>query len=188
MRDLAQQSYQRTSSSKIAIPRSAVRVALLVVVILVILLVVRRLIAGGGVIGGSSIVLRDAPKGLTPVEFSGGSTAIDDDAIDLSIQSATFTNVSGESATATATRKFGDGSYNLSVNAILPDPNGNVYQVWIVGGDEPHLSGDMQGLGKSWSLSFNDVDDYSNLDGIWISREITKQDSKPEKHILEGSF
>ena len=95
---------------------------------------------------------------------------------------------SGESATATASRKFGDGSYNLTVNATLPDPVGNVYQVWIVGGDESHLAGDMQGSGKSWSLSFNDVDDYSNLDGIWISREITKQDNKPEKHILEGSF
>ncbi len=188
MRDLAGQSYQRKSSSKIAIPRSAVRVVLLLVAILAILMIVRRVIGGGGIIGGSSIVLRDAPKGLTPVEVPGQNMAIDDGAVDLSIQRATFTNVSGENATATATRKFGDGSYNLSVNATLPDPNGNVYQVWIVGGDAPHLAGDMQGSGKSWSLSFNDVDDYSNLDGIWISREITKQDNKPEKHILEGSF
>ena len=188
MRDLAGQSYRRTTSSKILINRSAVRVALLVVVILVILLVVRRVLGGGGVIGGSSIVLRDAPKGLTPIEVPGQNIAIDDGAVDLSIQSATFTNVSGESATATASRKFGDGLYNLTVNATLADPVGNVYQVWIVGGDEPYLAGDMQGLGKSWSLSFNDLDDYSNLDGIWISREITKQDNKPEKHILEGSF
>ena len=188
MRDLAQQSYQRTTHSKILINRGAVKVALLLVSILVILLVVRRVIGGGGVIGGSSIVLRDAPKGLTPVEFSGGSTAIDDNALDLSIQSATFTNVSGESASATASRKFGDGSYSLSVTATLPDPNGDRYQVWIVGGDEPYLAGDMNGSGKSWSISFNDVDDYSNLDGIWITREITNNDSKPEKHILEGSF
>ncbi|OGD82814.1 hypothetical protein A3A54_01755 [Candidatus Curtissbacteria bacterium RIFCSPLOWO2_01_FULL_39_62] len=188
MRDLAKQTYQSASSrsSKILIPQSVVRIVLLLILVLVVLFIVKKVIDAGGIVG-SSITLRDAPKGLTPVEAP-GVVDVTGDALSLTVQDATFTNVSGENATATATRRFGDGSYNMSVSATLPDPQGNKYQVWIVGGGQQFLAGDMSGSAKNWGIVFNDVDDYSNLNGVWITREITNNDNRPELHILEGVF
>ncbi len=187
MRDLAQQNYS-LNRDRIAIPRSAVRIVLILAVVLAVLFGARFINSNnGGLIGGSAVVLKDAPKGLTPVKVP-GVVNITEGAVNLVVESAAFTNVSGGNATAAATRKYGAGSYSLTVNATLPDPGGNVYQVWIVGDDAIFLAGDMRGSGSSWSIGFNDVDNYSSLDGIWITREITNNDNKPEKHILEGSF
>lgn len=186
MRDLAHQNYQSTPSSKIVIPQSTVRIIMLLTVIIVALFIIRRIIDAGGVTG-SAFTLRDAPKGLTPVEAP-NVVHVSDDAPSLTIQSASFTNVSGKSASATATRRFGDGSYSMSVNATLPDPKGNKYQVWIVGAGAQILAGDMSGSVKSWSLVFNDVDNYSNIRGVWITEEVTNNDGIPEVVILEGSF
>lgn len=183
MRDLAQQSYVK---DKIAIPQSTVRILLLLAGALVFLLGAKFIISQVDS-NGSSITLRDAPKGLTPVGVPGGFD-VNKDAINLALESATFSNVSGENARATATRKYGDGSYSLTVNATLPDPIGNVYQVWIVGKGEVNLAGNMRGSGNIWSVVFNDVDNYSDLDEIWITREITNNDGRAEKHILEGTF
>lgn len=184
MRDLAQQSYSRT---KYQIPGSIVRIALLLVIVIVLLFAIRFVVSVGG-IGGSSVQLRDAPKGLTPVSLSGDVVSTDE-GIDLAIESATFQNVSDVSGTASASRKYGDGSFSMTVKATLPDPKGNPYQVWIVGDGEVTLAGTMNGAGGSWGLVFNDRDkNFSKMDKVWITREITSIDNKPEKHILEGSF
>jgi|SRR3989344_6090487 len=184
MRDLAQQSYSRT---KFQIPEPVVRITLLLVVVIAILFVIRFVVNVGGV-GGSSVQLKDAPKGLTPVSLSGGVVSTDE-GIDLVIESATFQNVSAVSGTASASRKYGDGSFSMTVRATLPDPQGNPYQVWIVGDGEVILAGKMNGSGSSWNLVFNDKDkNYSKMNELWITREITEIDNIPEKHILEGSF
>lgn len=188
MRDLARQNYSgSTSNTKIAIPQSVVRILLILTAVLLLLFIVKKLTGSGGVIGSSQISLRDAPKGLIPVAVQGSESLLEN-AVNLTNETATFTNVGGESATATASRKYGDGSYSLTVNATLPDPKGNTYQVWIVGGGEPILAGKMNGSGRNWSITFNDKDNYSDLNGIWITREITNFDEKPELHILEGTF
>lgn len=188
MRDLARQNYSATSANtKIVIPQSVVRILVILTAALLLLFIVKKLAGSGGVIGSSQISLRDAPKGLTPVA-NDASESVLENAVSLASDTATFSNVSGESVSATSVRKYGDGSYNLFVNATLPDPKGNVYQVWIVGGGQVILAGDMIGSGKNWSISFNDKDNYSDLNGIWITREITKEDENPELHILEGLF
>ena len=184
MRDLAGQNYSR---ARITIPRSLLRIALLLAVVLVVLFVVKLAVSSGGV-GGSSIELRDAPKGLIPVSVSGVEIS-SEDAINLTIESATFQNVGDVGGSASASRKYGDGSYSLTVSANLPGPKGNPYQVWIVGDGEVVLAGKMNGSGNSWSLVFNDKDkNFSKMNEIWITREITEIDNKPEKHILEGTF
>lgn len=184
MRDLAQQNYSRTN---FRIPGSVGRVVLLLIIVIAILFVARSVINLGGV-GGSSVQLKDAPKGLTPVSLSGDVVSADE-GIDLVIESATFQNVSDVSGTASASRKYGDGSFSMTVNATLPDPKGNPYQVWIVGDGQVTLAGTMNGSASSWGLVFNDRDkNFSKMGKVWITREITVIDGIPEKHILEGSF
>ena len=184
MRDLAQQNYSRT---KFRIPGSVGRVVLLLIVVIAILFAARSVLNVGGV-GGSSVQLKDAPKGLIPVSLSGDVVSTDE-GIDLAIESATFQNVSDVSGTASASRKYGDGSFSMTVNATLPDPKGNPYQVWIVGEGQVTLAGTMNGSGGNWGLVFNDRDkNFSKMNEVWITREITGIDNIPEKHILEGSF
>ena len=128
MRDLAGQNY---SQSKIAIPQSIIRIIILLIVAVAILFLAKAFVNSGG-IGGSSIVLHDAPKGLTPVTAPGVSD-IAQGAVNLVVENASFTDVSGEGGSATATRKYGDGSFVLTVNATLPaPPQGHKYQVWLV--------------------------------------------------------
>lgn len=186
MRDLAQQNFSQ-SRERIAVNKSAVRIILIMGTILIILFGLRIVSSGSDFAGGSAISLKDAPKGLKPVEIP-KSFDVTEGSLNLVVENASFTNVSGENAIATATRKYGGGSYSLSVSATLPDPKGNVYQVWIVGEGNVILAGDMSGSGKDWGIIFNDANNYSDLDGIWITKEITKQDENPEKHILEGTF
>ncbi len=183
MRDLANQNY---SSPKISISKTTLRILLILAVVIIALFFIKSRTSSSSV-GGSSIELKDAPKGLTPVSLSGVKTS--SGGTNLTIENATFKNVSEQSGSATASRKYGDGSFSLSVDAKLPDPKGDKYQVWIMGGSQIKLAGTMDGSGGSWSLVFNDKDkNYSKMNEIWITREITSIDEKPEKHILEGSF
>lgn len=185
MRDLSQQggwSRPRTSS------RAPIfKAVILVVVVLGLLFVVKQKITSGSFIGGGYDGLKDASHGLKPVVVDGSSET--SGGINLSSQTASFKLVKSDiSASATATRTYGDGTYNLSVNATLPDPHGNSYAVFLIGSDGPVLTGFMSGSGKSWALNFNDKDKFSKLDGIWITEKITKEFKTPETHILEGSF
>src|SRR4030065_1106701 len=117
MRDLAKQNY---SSRKIAIPRSVVRITAIVIIVAVAGFVAKTFLFSPNS-GDSSVILRDAPKGLSPVSISG--TGIDiGEGVDLTQENASFTNVSDISGTATAVRTYGDGSYGLSGSAQIPDP------------------------------------------------------------------
>lgn len=185
MRDLA---HVGTSKKRVAVPPRILPIVVIVIVIVAVLYFIASKINVGGIGGSSSgVTLQDAPKSLTPVRVDGASVDVDS-GVTLSSGSATFTNVSDGSATATATRVFGNGSYSLTVSATLSDPVGSKYQVWLVGGGKTLNAGFMDGAKTSWSLTFRDKDKYSTLSEIWITKEITAEDGKPEKHILEGSF
>lgn len=166
---------------------SLIKAAVLVIVAIAVLLLVKQKISSGSFIGGGPSELKDAQHGLTPVSV--GANGVTNGGVNLSSGSATFKDVKyGGQATATATRTFGAGSYSLSVSATLPNPSGDKYQVWLVNGDQIKDAGFMSGSGKSWSLVFNDSKNYSSYNTIWITREITTEDEKPEQHVLEGSF
>ncbi len=184
MRDLSGQSgwTKPSGSSKTPI----IKAAIVVILVIGLLFIVKQKLTSGSFIGGSSAGLSDAPHGLTPVSVSGVSNA---GGVNLSSQTANLGPVkSGISGSATATRTYGDGSYNLTVNATLPNPHGDSYAVFLVGSGGPVFLDFMSGSGTSWSLNFNDKDKYSTLNRIWITEKITKEFKTPETHILEGSF
>lgn len=136
--------------------------------------------------GGFSIELTDAPRGLKPVEV--GASGIGDSGVDLVTNRISLRDVKyGGEAKATATRSYGGGIYNLSVEARLPDPVNTNYQVWLVSGNGPLPVDYMRGAKTGWSLSLRDTDKYSSYRGIWITLERTKDD-KPEEHVMEGTF
>lgn len=141
-----------------------------------------------GTASGSSVTLREAERGLVPVELSGEHAELTSGAVDLVTQKAALVDVKydGE-ARATATRSFGGGTYILSVEATLPDPKNVSYQVWVVGGGEVVPIDYLRGQGTKWSLSVRTSDEFSGYDGVWITLERTKNDV-PEEHVMEGSF
>ncbi|MBI3283012.1 hypothetical protein HYZ70_02950 [Candidatus Curtissbacteria bacterium] len=141
-----------------------------------------------GTSSGSSVVVREAVRGLTPVALSGEHEELTEGAVDLVTQRAVLADVKydGE-ARATAVRSFGGGTYILTVDATLPDPKNVSYQVWVTGGGEVVPIDYMRGEGTRWSLSVRTGDEFSLYDGIWITLERTK-DEIPEEHVMEGSF
>ena len=160
---------------------------MLVIVVIGVLFLIKLKTGTGGFIGGGTYEFKEAPRGLTPVKVD--SSDVSSGGVNLSAGSASFEDVKyGGSAKASATRTFGAGSLSISVNATLPDPDGNRYQVWLVNGGQLKDAGFMKGSGSSWSLVYNDSDKYASYSGIWITREITTEDGKPEQHVLEGSF
>ena len=143
--------------------------------------------SAGSVISGQSVVLRDAPTGLKPVE-SDGDTSITQEGVELTSQSAKLVDVAQVGAGGTAKRTFGAGTYSLNVDTNLPDPKGNNYGVWLSDGSNVLLVDYLRGSGNSWGYELKDKDKYSDYDQIWITLEITKIDDIPEKHVLEGSW
>lgn len=184
MRDLANRTYGQkvTGGSKFL-----KRIAALTLGAVVILVVVKLFFSAGGVISGQSVVLRDALTGLKPVE-SDQDTSVSEQGVTLKTQSARLIDVSGGSGSGTAKRIFGAGTYSLDIDATLPDPKGNNYGVWLFDGSEVLLVDYLRGSGNSWGYDLKDKDKYSGFNQIWITLEITKNDTKPEKHILEGSW
>lgn len=181
VRDLANQSYVRGKNSSLNLAK--------IIILVFFLLAIVWLLAGRAQSPTSTsgpIVLRDAPKGLTPVSLPDLSSV--GQAVNLQTDKAVLESVGEIAGRATATRKYGDGTYTLIVEATLPDPKGLKYEVWLVGGDQPQEAGFLNGSGANWTLVFRDKDYYSKNDGIWITREITSDDKKPEKHMLEGRF
>lgn len=186
MRDLANQSILRRRRISARSSRFFLTVA---IVIVAIWAVAWKLNGQSTSLGGEAAYLKDAPKGLTPVKVSGA--AVDADlGINLSSGTAKLGDVKyGGSASGSATRTYGDGSYSLSVTATLPDPKGgDKYQVWLYDGSVPFDAGFMSGSKNSWSLVFRDKDKYSSYETVWVTREITTEDGKPETKILAGSF
>lgn len=100
----------------------------------------------------------------------------------------------GGSSVGIATRKFSDGQFVHTVSANLPDLDpGTFYEGWLVRGKQgdPNFSffstGPARQAKEGWLLEYQDSKDYPDYKGVVITLE-TKDDKKPEKHILEGSF
>lgn len=163
------------------------RVIIAVLVIGGALFLAKNFLGGGGAIGASSITLKDAPFGLTPVTLSGTTVAAG--GVNLTTQTINLKDVKyGGDAQGTATRSYGAGVYKLEVNATVPDPKNVALQVWLVGAGAPRPIDVMRGSKNSWSFSFSDTDKYSSYSGVWITLERNKADNIVEEHILEGSF
>ena len=185
MRDLANQSYgQKGAKTDSKFLR---RVLFLTFGVIAVLIIGKLFFSAGSVISGQSVVLRDAPTGLKPVEADSG-TSVSDEGVTLTSQTAKLVNVAGSGGSGTAKRTFGAGTYSLDIDANLPDPEGNNYGVWLYDSSEVLLVDYLRGSGNSWGYELKDKDKYSGFDQIWITLEITKNDTKPEKHILEGSW
>ena len=184
MRDLANQNY---ISGRNNFSRLVKTVVLALILVAVIWFFSQR--STNPSLTTGPVILRDAPKGLVPVSLPDDLVSAGE-AVNLKTGKAVFSDVSDETgvAKATAVRKYGDGTFTLTVEANLPDPKNLKYQVWIVGDGEFFDAGFMSGSGTNWTLIFRDKDYYSKYSQILVTREITNNDDKPEKHILEGSF
>ena len=185
MRDLANQSYGQKGTKVDS--KFLRRVLFLTFGVIAVLIIGKLFFSAGSVISGQSAVLRDAPTGLKPGEADSG-TSVSDEGVTLTSQTAKLVNVAGSGGSGTAKRTFGAGTYSLDIDANLPDPEGNNYGVWLTDGAEVLLVDYLRGSGNSWGYELKDKDKYSGFDQIWITLEITKNDTKPEKHILEGSW
>jgi len=88
-----------------------------------------------------------------------------------------------------ATRKYESGKFTHMVLADLPDPEaGTFYEGRLVKGDETYISTGKMTMAKGgYLLEFQYPIDISSYNKVVITLEKTA-DSKPEKHILEGSF
>ena len=184
MRDLANQNY---ISGRNNFSRLVKTVVLALILVAVIWFFSQR--STNPSLTTGPVILRDAPKGLVPVSLPDDLVSAGE-AVNLKTGKAVFSDVSDETgvAKATAVRKYGDGTFTLTVEANLPDPKNLKYQVWIVGDGEFFDAGFMSGSGTNWTLIFRDKDYYSKYSQILVTREITNNDDKPEKHILEGTF
>ena len=185
MKDLANQSYGQ-KGAKID-SKFLRRVLVLTFGVIAVLTGGKLFFSAGSVISGQSVVLRDAPTGLKPVEAD-SDTSVSDVGVTLTSQTAKLIDVAGGGGSGTAKRTFGAGTYSLNIDTNLPDPKGNNYGVWLSDGPEVLLVDYLRGSGNSWGYELKDKDKYSSFDQIWITLEITKNDTKPEKHILEGSW
>ena len=185
MKDLANQSYGQ-KGAKID-SKFLRRVLVLTFGVIAVLTGGKLFFSAGNVISGQSVVLRDAPTGLKPVEAD-SDTSVSDVGVTLTSQTAKLIDVAGGGGSGTAKRTFGAGTYSLNIDTNLPDPKGNNYGVWLSDGSEVLLVDYLRGSGNSWGYDLKDKDKYSGFDQIWITLEITKNDTKPEKHILEGSW
>lgn len=186
MRDLSKIPLGRTKK-KVWLPKRLIRIFILFILVFGVIFLLKSKTNVGGA-GGSSVVLKEASRGLTPVELDSSHEELTKNAVDLTTQKAVLDDLMyGGEAKATATRSFGGGSYILSVEATLPDPKNVNYQVWVVGGGEVIPVDFMSGSKTKWSLNIRGKDDYSNYGGIWITLERTKDDL-PEEHVMEGKF
>lgn len=185
MRDLSKASLGRKRKSPIF--AKLTRLIVILFIVGAILAVVKSNFNIGSS-SSSSVIIREAGRGLTPVELSDEHKELISGAVNLVTQKALLSDVKyGGRASATAARSFGGGSYILSVVATLPDPKNVSYQVWVAGGGEVIPIDYMRGEGTKWDLTIRASDEYSNYDEVWITLERTK-DEKPEERVMEGMF
>ncbi len=186
MRDLARESTSYKKRHLNSKPRLVGTIIIVLVIVSVIYFLSSQINVGGGNTTDSQ-TLHNAPVGLVPVKVD--SSPVDTSGgVNLASNTITLRNV-GAGGTATATRVYGNGSYSLSVNATLPDPKGDKYQVWLSDGENAFDGGFMNGNGSGqWTDVFRNDEKYSKFRQVWITREITSEDNKPEKHVMEGSF
>lgn len=185
MRDLARKKFTVGSSSKLKL---SMRVIFVILLVFATVFIAKNFLSVS-IPGTGSVTLNDAPKGLTPVNV-GNADKVAKGGVDLKSQTVKLTQGKvGAGASGQATRSFGGGSYGLSVEATIPNIKGFLVEVWLVDSSGNTREVDfMSCTGSSCSYSLKDTDKYSKYSTIWITKEITKEDEKPEEHILEGTW
>jgi len=110
------------------------------------------------------------------------------------VERADLRDVSGGTGSGIATRKYAAGRFDHMVLADLPDPAaGTFYEGWLVRGKQGDANfafistGRMRVAKGGYLLEFESGKDYSEYKGVVITLEKVN-DTKPETHILEGSF
>ncbi|MFZ5933200.1 MAG: anti-sigma factor [Patescibacteria group bacterium] len=110
------------------------------------------------------------------------------------VDRAELKDVSGGTGSGIATRKYENGKFSHTVLADLLDPTpGTFYEGWLVRGKEGDANfasistGALRVAKGGYILEFESAKDYSDYQGVVITLEKVS-DSKPETHILEGSF
>lgn len=108
---------------------------------------------------------------------------------------AILSDVSGGSASGSALRVFHEGQFTHVIEATLPNPPQGVYfEGWLVRGQKDDADFDFFSTGKmiqdeegKWVLGYTAGRDYSDYAHVVVTLE-TRDDRKPEEHILEGTF
>ncbi|MFC1710338.1 anti-sigma factor [Patescibacteria group bacterium] len=105
------------------------------------------------------------------------------------VEKAELKDIAGKIATGIATRKFIDGKFTHTALVDLPDPaEGYFYEGWLAKEDGELVStGKLRVAKGGYLLEFSSDVDYSDYSGVVITLE-SKDDGKPEEHVLEGSF
>lgn len=104
-------------------------------------------------------------------------------------------DVSGGEARGVATRVYQNGRFEHVILAELPDlEEGEFYQGWLTTkGKEGEVGFSYVKTGRlrlakgGYLLEFESTRDYTSFNQVWVTLEKV-DDTKPEKHILEGSF
>lgn len=131
------------------------------------------------------------PKALptpTPSTTKSEIQGLFDYVIPEDLDSIELKDVSGGEGRGIATRKFENNLFTHAVLTDLPDLTSNeFYEGWLTMGDKFISTGKLRIAKGGFLLEFNSATDYSNYNGVVITRE-KLNDGKPETHVLEGSF
>ncbi len=104
------------------------------------------------------------------------------------VEKTTLADVTGGAGTGMATRRFEDNLFEHTVMAALPEPGtGKFYEGWLVSDGQFFSTGKLEEMKGGWYLEFSADKDYSDYNRVVVTLE-EKDDSQPEKHLLEGSF
>lgn len=105
---------------------------------------------------------------------------------------ANLVDVSGGSASGTATASFKDGQYTLTANfSNLPDPTGtDFYEGWLVRNKPLDVisTGRVNKVSGEYVNNFNDSRDLIDHDFYVLTTEPDDGDPAPAAHILEGTL
>jgi len=186
MRDLAKTNFTSNRSSK---AKFVIRIVFVLFLVLTVLSFVKSRFNLGQSGSSASVTLQEASRGLTPVKLDDLESIVEG-GVNLATQTANLVDVKyGGRASGTATRSFGVGSYSLSVDVVIPETKGGIFEVWLVGAQGELREVDFISC-KDNACSYNlkDKDKYSNYSRIWVTKELTKEDGEPEQHVLEGQW
>ncbi|MBI2012394.1 hypothetical protein HYS90_00520 [Candidatus Curtissbacteria bacterium] len=186
MRDLANRDFSKRRFSFDF--NFTLRLIVLALIVFSGLALVKTVFLSGRGAGGSSVILSEAPRGLKPIQAE--QVNITAEGVDLATQKTSLVDVKyGGQAKGTATRSYGGGSYILTVEVTLPDTKGASWEVWLADSEGALREVDfLTCTTNSCSLNLRGPDKFSNFNEIWVTRELTREDNKPEQHVLEGSW
>lgn len=114
------------------------------------------------------------------------------DLIEGSRESISLADVAGGSSTGTATRSFDGTKFLHTVAAYLPPPGaGEFYEGWLVSETEAPAFISTGRLGEvgggQYALVFSSTRKLYAHNKVVVTLE-TRDDGRPETHILEGNF